>query len=181
MIPTAEVAVAGSECPEEREAQSSASGGPVVDSETLCRFVHHRLHLDKRGLLDPRAVPLQDLTQPARGGMSVTRLEQSSPEEFERVARDFNRRSVDFPVRCFVTGTRAVRSMKSEDRSRIFCVIDAATPDNDAHALIRFDRAHPQKSSARRYRDQLLEAFRPAGGSGHSVASALAGGSQRSS
>lgn len=151
-----------------------------MDSETLCRFVYRRVHLDERGLLDPRAVPLQDLTQPARGGTSVTRLEQSSPEEFERVARDFDRRSGDFPVRRFVIGTHAVRSMRSEDASRIFCVIDAAMPDNDAHALIRFDRAHTP-GNARRYRDQLLDAFRPASKSGHAAGSVLAGDSQPSS
>lgn len=64
-------------------------------------------------------------------------------------------------MRFFVASVGEVRSIRSVDGRRVFCVVDDATDAYDAHALIRLD--YPDElteGQVRGFRNELLRLFR---------------------
>ena len=56
--------------------------------------------------------------------------------------------------------TKAIRKLRTEQGFRSFCVIDDATPEFPAHALLRLDKGEEfTKSAVRRIRKPLLQIF----------------------
>ena len=54
--------------------------------------------------------------------------------------------------------TKDIRNLRTEQGFRSFCVIDDATPEFPAHALLRFDKGEDiTKSAVRKIRKPLLQ------------------------
>lgn len=153
-------AIRSTDCPEEREAQSNASDGRIEDLERLGRLVYRRDQITDTGLLASSALPVLDLRDPKRKGLSVLRLDSLDPLQRARVHSAFSKRSSPVHMRLFVASVGEVRKIRCGDGRQVFCVVDDAIEDVDAHALIRLDRPHEMtKGEVREVRKELLGLF----------------------
>ena len=146
------------ECPEEKRTQSAYSPGTVRDGEALARFIYRDDHIGDDGLLAPAALPVKDLLEPDRRGLSVARSQHMTMEELG--ARAGKLQSGTQVARYGAAQAGAVRETTADDTSRAFCVVDAGERDFPAHALIRLDNPKVwTPSSVRRLRRALLRIF----------------------
>ena len=120
----------------------------VADGETLQRGVHAHW-IDDEGFPTTAAVPVVDLKDAARQGVSVHR----------RLADDGARALGRWPEHVDANAG-AVRAILSEEGRQAFEVDAAPTTEDPGHALVRFaDCANPPPSP-RFERDKLLDVFR---------------------
>lgn len=148
------------ECVEERQPQSVHSPGTVRDDESLARFVSRSEHFAADGELATAAFPVKHFLEPHHGGLSLARLGHMSREEVrqraEALADGTTRGSTR---RMAVTKTQAIRAIRSSG-ARLFCVVDNGLPDFHAHAAAHLaDRRSATRSSVRRDRMLLMQAF----------------------
>ena len=147
------------ECPEEKLAHSSLSPGPVLDCEQLGRFLYRNDHLTADGDVAPAALPITDLLDPSREGLSVGRLFHLTASDIRCLVADYEGRH---PANTFygfgVVLTARLRQLLSIHGRRALCVIDDAQDGFPAHALLQLsDRRAYDKGSVRRLRSRLLD------------------------
>ena len=148
------------ECIEERHQQSVHSPGTVRDDESLARFVSRREYLAPDGGLAPTAFSTQDFLEPHRGGLSLARLDHMSGEDIRRRAEGTADGTIGGPIKQMaVAQTEAIRAIRSNG-ARLFCVVDDGQPGFRAHAALHLaDHQSANKSSVRRDRKLLVQAF----------------------
>lgn len=147
------------ECPEEELARSSLSPGPVLDCEELGRFLYRHDHLTANGDVAPAALPVADLLDPSRDGLSFGRLSHLTASDIRSLGADYKARH---PANTFhgfgVVLTARVRQLLTIHRRRELCVVDDAQDGFPAHALLQLsDRRAYNKGSVRRLRSRLLD------------------------
>ena len=156
----------GHECPEEKAARGEDGPGVVLDGEELGLFVLQDDKLTADGELAPSAVPIADLLEPEREGLSVGRLRYLTREELHVLIEGYVRRNSANRFRGGgVTLTGGVRGLRGPDGRRCFCVVDDPREGYRSHALVRLaDRAAYGKGTVRRVRRLLMDLleFRPA-------------------
>ena len=142
------------ECHEELSAQSDSPYGMVTDSESLGRMIY-RTDQIKNGSLTPAAFPIKDLTDPNRGGMSVARLNHMSQQDRVAQIKTFESNPENKIQGIAVAKTLEIRNLRSICGQRLFCVIDDAKTDFEAHALLRLENKN--MSAPRRARKTLMD------------------------
>ena len=148
------------ECLEERRQQSVYSPGIVRDDESLARFVSRSEYFAPDGKLATAVFPVQDFLEPRRGGLSLARLDHMSREEIRQRAEASADHANGGPTNSMaVAKTQRIRALRSND-ARLFCVVDDGLLDFHAHAVTHLaDRRSASRSSARRARMLLMQAF----------------------
>lgn len=98
--------------------------------------------------------------RPDRLGFSVYRIDRMRSGEIRAVFDLFAAKRHAGEAYAFFVRARAIRAIRDCGGQRVFCIIDDATDQSEAHALIRLDRSQAlSKSAARRYRGTLIEVF----------------------
>ena len=148
------------ECPEEKLSQSDSPFGVVANDENLGRLIYRNDWIDNDGKLTPAAIQINDLISPERRGVSVCRLDKINNGEI-RFQIDKIRSKPDNSFSGIARAkTKEIRNLRTEQGFRSFCVIDDATPEFPAHALLRLDKGEEfTKSAVRRIRKPLLQIF----------------------
>ena len=148
------------ECPEEKFPQSDSPFGVVANEEVLGRFIYRNDWIDNDGKLTPAAIQIKDLISPERRGISVCRSDKMNNGEI-RFQIDKIRSNPDNSFSGIARAkTKDIRNLRTEQGSRSLCVIDDATPEFLAHALLRLDKGEDiTKSAVRRIRKPLLQIF----------------------
>ena len=135
--------------------------GPVLDPETLGRFLYRTDQVTPDGVLTPAALPTADFLDPERRGTSVGRLVHMTVHDIRSVvAVQEQKASTNKFSGCGVLLTEAVRSLRTDDGRRELCIVDDAEEGFPAHALLRL--ANPgayNKGSVRRLRKRLIDLF----------------------
>ena len=115
-------------CACERGSVSQHSPGPVEDHELLVRTVFREKFVDSDG----RLIPSYFRKDPGARGFSVDRMRFVDPVSL------VNSKKLDYRYEGYLgfIAARAgdVRALVSDDGTRLFCLYDSATADNNAHS-----------------------------------------------
>lgn len=118
------------DCACEQESVSKNSAGPVTDDEVLVRTVFQGHWVDSDG----RPKPSFFRHDPTSRGFSVDRMRIVDPHALVANKKADHRYSgyLGFVATC----GGDVRALRSDDGTRLFCLYDSATADNEAHSDI---------------------------------------------
>lgn len=118
------------DCACEQGSVSEHSPGPVDDGEVLVRTVFQDDVVDPDG----RPKPSFFRRDPTSRGLSVDRMRFVDPQSLV-TNKKADHRYTGYLGFIAVRGGE-LRALRSEDGTRLFCVYDSATADNEAHADI---------------------------------------------
>ena len=118
------------DCACEQGSVSDYSPGPVEDDEVLVRTIFQDSVVDSEG----RPKPSFFRHDPTSRGFSVDRLRVVDRQALVANKKEDHRYTGY--LRFIVAHGRDVRALRSDEDSRLFCIYDSATADNEAHADI---------------------------------------------
>jgi|688.fasta_scaffold553520_1 hypothetical protein len=135
--------------------QHPHSPSVVQDDEILCRTYIHPTQVDADGSLAPSAVPLQDLTDPDRGGLSVYREKYCDKKNMQ--AASIARACADEAGYASLL-TKCARNIIHKNE-RAFVVIDTAKEEDNSHASIYLVITGIAKGEKKKLRLDLIKCF----------------------
>ena len=140
-------------CPGEKTAQSKVepNPGPVQNNETLARIAISSYHLDDNRNIDKKFIKVGELRD---GGCSFDRKEICGESDIHRRGVEREKLSVKY-IGYMETKTETIRNIRDNKDRQEFCVLDDATKDNKAHAIVKIS-ADQEKSKIRDLRNKLL-------------------------
>lgn len=144
----------------EKTPQSHSPAGVVKDGEVLARMIFRPPHTDDSGRVDYKFITIGDLQK----GCSFDRRDIRGADKIDECggqrAQDAGREYLGYAE---VMAGR-VRAIADNDGMRALCVLDDATKDNPAHAIIRIIRQSCGRGEVRQIRGKLMRNMQfPAG------------------
>lgn len=132
----------GPECACEQFSLSEHSPGPVTDGETIIRMVCVPMHVHRK---KPELTP-SFFSHVFSKGMSAQRLEKATDAELAEWVNKFLSANDERVWLGYVSAScEALRGSRIEaDDQRLFCVYDAALPDNVSHIEVASARRLPE-------------------------------------
>ena len=148
------------DCACEQGSVSEHSPKPVGDDEVLVRTLFQDHMVDDEG----RLKPIYFRQDPESRGFSVDRMRVVDPQSF--VAKKKADHRFNGYLGFMVARGRDIRALLSGDGTRLFCLYDTATSENEAHADICQNLVHERgipdrKSLMKKLTRRLHYAFGP--------------------